>query len=73
MRGVKYNITFYDMKGETFSYINLTMDESIKQIKTLVKEKYDIDIKVSKHIIYNLLHRENVNPFLKKLCKIEKC
>ena len=72
MKGVKYNIEFCDLNGNKFNYEKLTMNETIAQIKLLVKEKYDIDIKVSKHIIYNLIHRDTVNPFLKKICKIEK-
>ena len=47
--------------------------QSHGDVKNLIKENYDIDIKVSKHIIYNLIHRNNVNPFLKKICKIQKC
>jgi len=73
MKGVKYTIDFKNPNGEIENYENLSMNEMIGQVKNLIKENYNIDIKVSKHIIYNLIYRDNVNPFLKQICKIHKC
>ncbi len=73
MKGVVYNIDFKNPYGQIENYEKLNMNQMIGLVKNLIKDKYDIDIKVSKHIIYNLIHRNNVNPFLKKICKIEKC
>ena len=72
MKSVKYNIEFYDLNGNKFNYMGLNMNETVAQIKLLVKDKCNLDIKISKHIVYNLIHRDNVNPFLKKICKVEK-
>jgi len=72
MKGVKYNFDFRDTNGNIHKYENMNMNQVIGEVKNLVKEKYEIDIKVSKHIIYNLIYRDNVNTFLKQICKIQR-
>ena len=72
MKGVKYTINFQTLDKGTLNYEDKTMAECIDLIKVLCKEHYDLDIKTSKHIIYNLVHRNTCNKFLKKLCIVSK-
>ena len=72
MKGVKYSIDFQTLDKGTLHYDKKDMNECIALVIELCKDNYDIDIKITKHIIYNLIHRTNCNKFLKKICKIQK-
>ena len=72
MKGVKYNLSFRLPNGEYEQVDNLPMNQLIDTIKQKVISHYSIVIKMSNHIIYNLQYRNNVNPFLKSIVKIEK-
>ncbi len=72
MKGVKYNIDFQTINNGILHYDNKDMNEVIALVIQLCKDNYDIDIKITKHIIYNLIHRENCNKLLKRICKIQK-
>tara|TARA_Y100000004_G_C8585571_1_gene274249 strand:+ start:240 stop:464 length:225 start_codon:yes stop_codon:yes gene_type:complete len=73
MKGVKYNLNFRLPNGDFELFENLNMNELIGISKQKVYDCYDIQIKMSNHIVYNLMNRNNVNPFLKSICKIQKC
>ena len=73
MKGVKYNLNFRLPTGENQLFEKLNMNQLIGISKQMVFECYNIEIKMSNHIVYNLMNRNNVNPFLKSICQIEKC
>ena len=73
MRGVKYNLDFRLPNGDHELSENLSMNELIGISKQKVFDNYGINVKMSNHIIYNLMNRDNVNPFLKSICNIVKC
>lgn len=69
---MKYNFKLQLLDGNIEDYGNLTMNELLGKLKIEIKRNYDIDIKTSTNIIYNLIHRDNCNKFLKKIVFIEK-
>ena len=71
MRGIKYAIQFKTLEGETLNYDHKTMEETIELIKDLCEEHYNLNLKITKHVVYNLIHRDS-NRFLKKLCIVSK-
>lgn len=71
MRGVKYSIDFQTLDNRLLNFDNKTMSECIALVIELCKEHYNIDMKITKHIIYNLVHRTNCNKLLKRICKIK--
>jgi hypothetical protein len=69
MKGKKYNLVFKTPDGE-INFEGL-MEEIINFIKTNIKHYYHLDIKVSKHMVYNNIHRpESTNKLFRSLCKI---
>ncbi len=71
MRGMKYNLKL-NVNGDIKDYGLLTMNELLAKLKIEIKNNFDLDIKTSTNIIYNLMNRDNCNQFLKKICIIEK-
>jgi len=69
---MKYGFKLRLLNGNIEDYGNLTMNELLGKLKIEIKRNYDLDIKTSTNIIYNLIHRDNCNKFLKKICIIEK-
>ena len=72
MKGMKYGFKLRLLNGNIEDYGFLTMNELLGKLKIEIKNNYDLDIKTSTNIIYNLIHRDNCNKFLKKICIIEK-
>jgi hypothetical protein len=72
MRGVKYNLKIQLLNGDNLKHDNLTMNELEGKIKIEIKNNYNLDVKTSADIIYNLMYRDNCNKFLKKIVFIEK-
>lgn len=69
MKGKKYNLVFKTPDSE-IKFEGL-MEEIINFIKTNIKQHYHLDMKVSKHMVYNNIHRpESTNKLFRSLCKI---
>ena len=71
-KGIRYNLTFKLKNDENEYYDNLDIEELMKTCLKKVKEEYDIRIKMSNHIIFNLQHKPNYNPFVKRILNITK-
>tara|TARA_R100001440_G_scaffold74404_1_gene99886 strand:+ start:873 stop:1106 length:234 start_codon:yes stop_codon:yes gene_type:complete len=72
MKGVKYNLSIRLPNGSSELIEKLNMNQLIDLIKKKINDNYGIVVKMSNHIVYNLMNRDNVNPFLKSICKIVK-
>lgn len=72
MKGVKYTIEFQTIDKGVLTFKNKLMGECIALIKELVKEHYDLDVKITNNVVYNLVHRKTCNKYLKKLCLVYK-
>ena len=72
MRGVKYNLKFTELDKTIRIYNDLLIDDCIQKLKEIIKEIYNVDMKISKHIIYNLVHRPNKsNKFIREIAQLE--
>lgn len=72
MRGVKYNLKFREIDNTERIYKNLLIKDCVDKLKHALKQSYNLDIDVSKHIIYNLVHRPTKsNKVIRELCKVE--
>ena len=72
MKGVKYNLSIRLPNGSSELIEKLNMNQLIDLIKKKINDNYGIVVKMSNHIVYNLMNRDNVNPFFKIICKIVK-
>ena len=67
-----YNLKFTEIDNTERIYENLLIKDCLEKIKNALKESYNLDFEISKHIIYNLVHRPNMsNKIIRKLCKVE--
>ena len=73
MKGVKYNLTIKSPTGDEKIFHELNMNEVIGTATQEILDKYKVEVKISRHIVYNLIHRDNVNSFLRSICLIQKC
>ena len=72
MRGVKYNLKFREIDNTHRSYENLLIADMVEKINNCIKEVYNLNLKISHHMIYNLIHRPHKsNEIIKQLCKVE--
>tara|TARA_R110000851_G_C12962141_1_gene554370 strand:- start:56 stop:286 length:231 start_codon:yes stop_codon:yes gene_type:complete len=69
MKGVKYNLTLSKPDDEKIVTNNLTMIEACQCVSDFFKKYYCVDVKVSKHILFNILHDRKPN----KTMLIQKC
>tara|TARA_R110002153_G_scaffold42788_2_gene121358 strand:+ start:1175 stop:1438 length:264 start_codon:yes stop_codon:yes gene_type:complete len=75
MKGVKYNLEFYlPINKETIKFEKLLVSDLMTTIGNNIKEHYNIEMKISRHMIYNLVHRpEKSNRMVRQVCSIMKC
>jgi len=73
MKGVKYNLSVRSPTGEENNFSELNMNQLIGTATQEILDKYKVEVKISRHVVYNLIHRDNVNKFLKSVCTIQKC
>ena len=74
-RGVKYQLSIRKPRCEEFDvYDDMLMYEAVNKIKQKLDEYYCLsDLKVTKHILYNLLNRpQNCNKFIKRFVTFTK-
>lgn len=68
---IKYNLIFKKMIGKEEIFEGLTNKELQNKIKEIVKENFNMEIKVSRNIIYSLKQGSRpVNPLLKAIFEI---
>ena len=71
MRGVKYSLEFINPGEETEVFKNLGMGDIREVLQKTIKEKYKLEMNVSKHMVYNLVHRPlKANKFVRQMCSI---
>ena len=71
MRGVKYSLEFINPGEETEVFKNLGMGDIREVLQRTIKEKYNLEMNVSKNMVYNLVHRPlKANKFVRKMCTI---
>ena len=71
-KGMRYNLTFKLKNDESENYENLDIQDLMKTCLEKVEKEYDIKIKMSNHIVWNLQHKSNYNPFVKRILHITK-
>lgn len=69
---MKYNLVFLKKDASVENFNNLNIKELMKTCLEKVKEEYDINIKMSNYIVWNLQNKENYNPFVKRILSISK-
>ncbi len=73
MKGVKYNLTFINKKGEETLFEGLAMKQVIETLFNQFLDEYGYPPKLSKHIVYNLQNKRNCRyTLLSHACKIIK-
>ena len=71
MRGVKYSLEFINPGEETEVFKNLGMGDIREVLQRTIKEKYNLEMNVSKNMVYNLVHRPlKANKFVRQMCTI---
>tara|TARA_R110002012_G_scaffold4432_1_gene20489 strand:- start:569 stop:811 length:243 start_codon:yes stop_codon:yes gene_type:complete len=71
MRGVKYSLEFVKPGEETEVFNNLGMSDIRDVLQRTIKEKYNLEMNVSKNMVYNLVHRPlKANKFVRQMCTI---
>ena len=71
MRGVKYSLEFINPGEETEVFKNLGMGDIREVLQRTIKEKYNLEMNVSKNMVYNLVHRPlKANKFVRQMCII---
>ena len=71
MRGVKYSIEFINPGEETEVFYNLGIDDICDVLHENIKEKYNLEMNISRNMVYNLVHRPlKANRFIRQMCTI---
>jgi len=60
MRGVSYDYTFMLPDKTYLSFTDQSMPELLANVKRLTKTHYDLDFKISRDTVYNIIHRPDV-------------
>jgi len=60
MRGVSYDYTFMLPDKTYLSFTDQSMPELLANVKKLTKTHYDLDFKISRDTVYNIIHRPDV-------------
>jgi len=60
MRGVSYDYTFMLPDKTYLSFTDQSMPELLANIRKLTKTHYDLDFKISRDTVYNIIHRPDV-------------
>ena len=73
MKGVKYNLKMACPNEQFRFYNGCDMETLIKNIKEHLKQINHIEMKITNHIVYNLIKRkEKSNGILRNMCFIQK-
>jgi hypothetical protein len=75
-KGILYNLNFKKNNGQVLIINNISMNDLINNIITLIKQEYNIDqqfYKINNKIIYNLQNGRYTNKILKNCIKVVKC
>ena len=71
MKGVMYNLSFTNPAEQKTEFSNLLILDLMKTIETNIDNEYKLKMKVTRNMIYNLVHRPNkANRFVRQFCKI---
>jgi len=60
MRGIKYDYDFVKPDKSIITFTGHTMPEVLANVKQLTKTHYDIEFKISRDTIYNIMRRPDV-------------
>lgn len=60
MRGVSYDYTFMLPDKTYLNFTDQSMPELLANVKKLTKTHYDLDFKISRDTVYNIIHRPDV-------------
>ena len=60
MRGVKYDYDFVKPDKSIITFTGQTMPDLLANVKILTKTHYDIEFKISRDTVYNIMHRPEV-------------
>lgn len=60
MRGVTYDYDFMKPDKTYLSFTDQSMPELLANIRRLTKTHYDLELKISRDTIYNIIHRPEV-------------
>lgn len=60
MRGVSYDYTFMLPDKTYLSFTGQSMPELLANVKKLTKTHYELDFKISRDTVYNIIHRPDV-------------
>ena len=71
MKGVTYNIIFTTPSQEKIIFNNLSITDMMKTIETTIKQEYKFEMKITRNMIYNLVHRPlKSNRVVRQFCSI---
>ena len=71
-KGMRYNLTFKLKNDESEIYNNLDIQDLMKTCLEKVEKEYEIKIRMSNQIVWNLQHKQTYNPFVKRILNITK-
>lgn len=60
MRGIKYDYDFVKPDKSIITFTGHSMADLLNNVKTLTKTHYDIEFKISRDTIYNIMRRPDV-------------
>ena len=73
MKGIKYNI-IHQFRNESIEKLGLPMKDLCDFMNNEMLNKYDMEIKITRNHIYNLIYRKDkVNKLLRHKFIIVKC
>tara|TARA_R110002153_G_scaffold173341_1_gene326057 strand:+ start:145 stop:387 length:243 start_codon:yes stop_codon:yes gene_type:complete len=71
MKGVKYNLIFTTAKNKKLLFLNLPINNMMETLENTIQEEYNIKMKITKNMIYNLVHRPlKVNRVVRQFSQI---
>jgi hypothetical protein len=71
MKGVTYNLIFTTPSQEKIIFNNLSITDMMKTIETTIKQEYKFEMKITRNMIYNLVHRPlKSNRVVRQFCSI---
>tara|TARA_R110001592_G_scaffold16508_1_gene70107 strand:- start:1607 stop:1831 length:225 start_codon:yes stop_codon:yes gene_type:complete len=71
MKGITYNLIFTTPSQEKIIFNNLSITDMMKTIETTIKQEYKFEMKITRNMIYNLVHRPlKSNRVVRQFCNI---
>tara|TARA_R110000851_G_scaffold67418_1_gene152336 strand:+ start:198 stop:422 length:225 start_codon:yes stop_codon:yes gene_type:complete len=71
MKGITYNLIFTTPSQEKIIFNNLSITDMMKTIETTIKQEYKFEMKITRNMIYNLVHRPlKSNRVVRQFCSI---